>query len=367
MNFSFVTNYIEGEKAAKLNIKKPIGSGINGAEFSAEMDYLADMGVEAVTIEINSVGGSIKEGFSIFSAIKDSPMKTTTRVVGISASMAGIISQAGDVRKIVDYGIFHAHGPQVPKGKKVEASLLDMMMGSLKTLISSKADLTAEQIDDIMGKETILTAKEAYDLGFFDEIEETRVKKPEFKVTNDIESLYQMANNFLIKSKYMDGLESILNLENATEADVIAKVEALQGEAAKVEGLENSVSELSEQVEALKNEKVELINSAASALIENAVKEGKLSEESQEKWLEAAKNDLEGTKELLGGVSVSKVSKVVEAVSITDNAISEDGDVENRKEWDFQQWGENDPKGLEAMRNENPEKYDALLTAYVED
>ena len=108
-------------------------------------------------------------------------------------------------------------------------------------------------------------------------------------------------------------------------------------------------------------------NEGLENIFENAVKEGKLSEESSEKWLEAAKNDLEGTKDLLSGVSVSKDSDVVKAASITENAISEDEDVENRKDWDFQQWGENDPKGLEAMRNENPEKYDALLTAYVED
>ena len=79
-NFDYITNYLPGQKAAKLSIKRPIdkdgAKGINGDDFAKEMDFLAEVGVEEVIIEINSIGGSIKEGFSIFSAIKDAPFKT---------------------------------------------------------------------------------------------------------------------------------------------------------------------------------------------------------------------------------------------------------------------------------------------------
>ena len=96
--FDYINTFQEGLKTAKMSIRKPIDKdpvkGINGDEFAKELEYLAEMGVEEVVIDINSIGGNIKEGFSIFSAIKDSPIFTTTRVVGIAASMAGIISQA---------------------------------------------------------------------------------------------------------------------------------------------------------------------------------------------------------------------------------------------------------------------------------
>ena len=200
-NFDYITNYLPGQKAAKLSIKRPIdkdgAKGINGDDFAKEMDFLAEVGVEEVVIEINSIGGSIKEGFSIFSAIKDAPFKTVTRVVGIAASMAGIISQAGDKRVIMDYGIFHAHGPQVPSGKKVDGDLLSKMLGSLKTMIGAKANLSEAQVSEILGKETVLTALEAKEMGFFDEIEITRGEKPELTLTNDLEALYEMANIYI--------------------------------------------------------------------------------------------------------------------------------------------------------------------------
>lgn len=372
-NFRYINNYIVGKKTAKMSLNRPIGGdngpSINGADFAREMDFLAEAGVEEVVIEINSPGGNIKEGFSIFAAIKDAPFRTVTKVIGIAASMAGIISQAGDYRIIKDYGLFHAHGPQVPQGKTVEADILNKMLESLKTMIRSKTKLTDEQVNDLLGKETVLTASEALQLGLFDEIEETKGFKPELLVSNNVEALYEMANNFINKKDEMKNLNDFLQLENATEEQIIAKVAEFKAEAAKTEELNNELTAKATEIESLTNELNEVKEAnkalklqAATEVVENAIKAGKIKEDSRESWINQAVNDLDVTRSLL-----SSFAGVTKAAKIT-NLINPEGrkdEKESRKDWDFQKWSQEDPKGLEQLKADAPEEFEALLDAYI--
>ena len=393
-NFRYINNYIVGKKTAKMSLNRPIGGengqSINGADFAREMDYLAEAGVEEVVIEINSPGGNIKEGFSIFAAIKDAPFRTVTKVIGIAASMAGIISQAGDYRIIKDYALFHAHGPQVPKGKEVEADLLNKMLESLKTMIRAKTNLTDEQVNSLLGKETVLTASEALQMGLFDEIEETKGVKPELLISNNVEALYEMANNFITKNDEMKNLNDLLQLENATEEQIIAKVTKIKAEAAKVEELKdelwvkateiesltNELNEVKElwvkatEIESLTNElnEVKEVNKAlklqtATDVVDNAIKAGKIKEDSRESWITQAVNDLEVTRSLL--LSFAGETKAVRLTNAL-NTESKREEKESRKDWDFQKWSQEDPKGLEQLKADAPEEFEAMLNAYIE-
>jgi ATP-dependent protease ClpP protease subunit len=371
--FNYITNYIKGKKSAKMYIRKPITGpmegGVNGEDFAREMEYLANEGVDEVTIDINSVGGSIKEGFTIFAAIKDAPFKTTTRVIGIAASMAGIISQAGDKRVILDYGIFHAHGPQVPEGKKVGSDVLNIMLSSLKTMIGARANMSEDKVSEILGKETVLTALEAKDLGLFDEIEQTTGIKPVFVLENGIEELFNLTNKYINKTEQMENLKKFLALENATELEIINSLKEKQAE---TEADKAKIDELTASLEAKETENeakvtelnatiLELKNEAANELISSCIAKGQLSEESRKSWTDLAVNDFAGTKELLSGLI--KPSKA----SILKNEIGgKKEDKEDRKGWDFQKYSQDDPKGLEALKASDPEAFDALFNAYVD-
>ena len=384
-HFDYITNFVTGSKTAKMALDRKIGgaNGINGSDFALAVDYLVDNGIEELIVEINSPGGSIVEGFSIFNAIKNAPVKTVTKVVGISASMAGIISQAGDERIIMDYGIFHAHGPQVPEGAKVEEDMINKMLGSLKILISSKADIKPSEVDEMLSKETVLTAVEAKEKGFFDRIEITKGLKPklDLKAPQNFEEAYLIANQFLNNNK-MDKIGKLFSLENANEDQIVDSVKELQAEAGKVESLTNELSEkttkieeLTDEVATLETEKKEteakvedltaqvdaLKLASATELVENAIKAGKISDTKKDAWISQAVNDYDNAKELIGSVK-----GYVKAEDLT-NAIDSDkkAKAEDRKDWDFQKWGQEDPKGLEAMMTEDPETYEALFNAYV--
>ncbi len=377
--FDYINNFSQGQTVAKMSVRRPINAdpvkGINGDQFAKEMEFLAANGVEKVIIDINSKGGNIKEGFSIYQSIKDYPGKTVTRVIGIAASMAGMISQAGDERIIMDYGLFHTHGPQPPAGQKADAALINIMRGSLKTILKSKAAITDEKAEKLLNSENLFTAVEALNLGFFDRIEssQTSIK---LDINNTIEELYEMANNFInTKTNKMEKVVSFLGLDNAANEEAVLKtLEELKNDAEKVEELNNAltektekVAELTASIEAQALEVTDLLNkvnelkkSAAEALINEAVKSGKLQKDSVEKWLEMAQNDLESAKELLKGLGTSP-----KAQDIVNEFEAEE--TENRKDWDYQKWSEDDPKGLLKMKNESPAQFNELLNSYLED
>lgn len=385
--FHYINSYQEGVDSAKMTLRRPIDAnpekGINGDDFAREIEFLEAMGVREVVIDINSIGGNIKEGFSIFSAIKDTKMFTTTRVVGIAASMAGMISQAGDKRIIKDYGILHTHGPQPASGKSADKGMLDIMRGSLKTILMSKAEISEEKADELLSKENVFTAVEAMELGFFDEVETTRGLKPSFDVSNSMEELFTMANQFIDdnnqNNNQMKELNTLLGLENeAKEEAVFEAIKSLNEKASKVEELENSNEELKGSVETLNNQVTELTNDLtskdgeietlknelndslalnAAELIENSIKLGKIKEESKGAWINAAKNDYKGTKSLLEGIN--------EVVNSPELPIEGSGDADESNNWDFQEWGQNNPEGLKEMKNSHPAKYEKLLNDYL--
>lgn len=379
--FDYINNFSQGQTVAKMSVRRPISTdpkaGINGDQFAKEMEYLAASGVEEVIIDINSKGGNIKEGFSIFQAIKDYPGKTITRVVGIAASMAGMISQAGDERVILDYGLFHTHGPQVPKGKKVEKGLVELMQGSLKTILTSKAGISEEEAEKLLTGENLFTAVEALNMGFFDRIESSKAGLV-LDVSNSVDELYELANEFInTKTNKMEKLVSFLGLENtANEEAVLKSVEELKNSAEKVEELNNSLTEKSEKVteleasleaEALKvteleNNVLELKKAAAESLINDFVEAGKLQKESATKWLEMATNNLEETKELLAGLGSGVGSK---AEDLTNN-LEDDKNKDDRKSWTYDDWQRKDAEGLLKMKNSTPEKFDELLNEWLE-
>tara|TARA_R110002126_G_scaffold89252_1_gene213384 strand:- start:8836 stop:9942 length:1107 start_codon:yes stop_codon:yes gene_type:complete len=363
---SLLTNFKAGDMTAVIGLHRPIHAdpkkGINGEAFTNEMNFLAENGVKEVTIEINSGGGSIKEGFSIFHAILSSPMKTITKVVGIAASMAGMIAQAGDKRVIMDYALYHSHGPQAPKGQTADAGMVELMRGSLKTILMSKADISEEKATEMLNGETMMNAVNASKLGFFDEVIETRGLKPVVNMENSVSDLTEYYNGFINQNnRKMKKVTSFLELDNEASEDAILKaVQGFKNEADKVEELTNTISvkdaEIGKLKESLNAGKV----SAATELVENSIKLGKITEESKTVWIEQATNNFEGTKTML-----SSIGGVVEAEDITNKITPVI--IEGRKDWSFDKWQNEDSKGLGEMKVNDVEKFNALLEKHLED
>ena len=109
----YVINKAEDGKSAKVNLYGEIvetvptdwwtGEKIDGlfielSSFLEDIETLSD--IDDVSFYINSVGGDVHAGVSIFNKIRSLKGHTTTIVDGLAASAASIVAQAGDERKV---------------------------------------------------------------------------------------------------------------------------------------------------------------------------------------------------------------------------------------------------------------------------
>jgi len=84
------------------------GSGISAKAFS---DALQSVGPGPLVVEINSPGGNVWDGLTIYNMLRGRQAPVTTRVVGIAASIASIIALAGDTVEMADASLFMIHDP----------------------------------------------------------------------------------------------------------------------------------------------------------------------------------------------------------------------------------------------------------------
>lgn len=128
-----------------------------------------------VTVAINSGGGSVVDGFAMFNALRTYTGHTVARIDGLAASMATVVALAADRVAMADNAFFMVHNPwSVAAGNaedmKKMGDLLEKMQSTITTAYVAKTGKTAEEIAALMDAETWMTAEEAREMGFIDDI-----------------------------------------------------------------------------------------------------------------------------------------------------------------------------------------------------
>ena len=75
------------------------GPGIDGAIFQQELLQLDNLGKKRIQVWINSPGGLVSDGYSIYTSILKSKTPVDTYAFGSVASIAAVIFQAGRRRR----------------------------------------------------------------------------------------------------------------------------------------------------------------------------------------------------------------------------------------------------------------------------
>jgi len=150
------------------------GGGVTAKNFQKE---LAGIKASQIDLHINSPGGEVFDGITIYNLIKQHPANVTAHIDGLAASIASVIALAGDTVIMAENALFMIHNPWgFAMGDATEmrktADLLDKVSGSLVTAYTSKSGKSDDEISALMDSETWMTAQEAKDAGFIDEISE---------------------------------------------------------------------------------------------------------------------------------------------------------------------------------------------------
>ncbi len=146
------------------------GSGLSGKQFS---DVLAEVGNGPLLVEINSPGGNVWDGLSIYNQLRGRRAPVTTRVVGIAASIASIIALAGDRVEMADAALMMIHDPSgmasgTSEDMRKMAEALDQHAEVLVGVYHKKTGRSPESIRAAMKAETWFTTAEAVAFGLVD-------------------------------------------------------------------------------------------------------------------------------------------------------------------------------------------------------
>lgn len=147
--------------------------GIQAEQFVKDLNAIS---TPTIHLRINSPGGSVFDGTSMYNAIKQHKSKVVVHIDGLAASIASIVALAGDEVRIAENAYLMIHEPwSIAIGDaedlRKEADLLDKVSGTIAKTYMDKSGKDEEEIKALMKAETWLTGQEALENGFADAVE----------------------------------------------------------------------------------------------------------------------------------------------------------------------------------------------------
>lgn len=149
--------------------------GISANQFSRDLKALGN--VKTINVRINSDGGDVFEGRTMYTLLAQHPARIVTHVDGLAASIASVIAMAGDEIRMADgsYMMIHrAWGVAIGNEDDMTrtADLLRSVSGSLAETYVARTGNDRAKVDAWMRDETWFTAAEAKEAGFADVVDE---------------------------------------------------------------------------------------------------------------------------------------------------------------------------------------------------
>lgn len=225
--------------AHTIDIIGEIGNGWGYSSRYLRYD-LAEAGGQPVTLNISSPGGEVTEGLAMVDMLEAYDGEVTTLGYGLVASIASVVLLAGDKVRMTPNSFLMIHNPwTLAMGDSAElsatADVLAKMEEKLQNIYVSKLEKSGKQSGNIalkvkrmMDAETWLTADEALDMGFIDEIQAAT------KEANIVQMQPALARYLNVPAALFNNNKP----EDMTAQEVLKKVKAMLGGADEPETVE---------------------------------------------------------------------------------------------------------------------------------
>ena len=173
---------MKSDRVGELLLYGPIsdakfwGDEVTPTQIDKDLKALGEL--DALHVRINSGGGSVFAGQAIYNIIKrHSAAEKIAYVDGLAASMASIIPMACSKIIMPANSLMMVHKPWAmaignADELRARSDLLDKIEGQQVDVYQEKTGKPREEIHQLLTDETWMTAQEALDLGFIDEIEQ---------------------------------------------------------------------------------------------------------------------------------------------------------------------------------------------------
>ncbi len=182
-----------------------IGSGtLSSSYIQTQLQLAAGADVE---VHISSIGGSAFDAIAIYDLLKKYPGKVTTYIDALAASAASVVAMAGQQVVMSKYALLMIHKPMVGSGGNADELLKDVQMlnvvqSRLAQIYTDKTSLDGVTINSLINSVTWMTADQALNLGFIDQIDDYQAPITNSAIikayTNNAPAVYQRCINKIL-------------------------------------------------------------------------------------------------------------------------------------------------------------------------
>ena len=173
-----------------LQLRGYVGDEHDGfTDATFEDMYGAAKADEELNVVLNSGGGSVFQGLSVYQTLANHAGRVTIEVQGIAGSIASVIAMAGDTIEMHQSSRFMIHNPMGPSALAFgtsedlrgaaddtlkTAALLDSIRDDLISIYSARTGASKTDLSKWMDAETFMNAAESLDRGFAESVIENK-------------------------------------------------------------------------------------------------------------------------------------------------------------------------------------------------
>lgn len=144
--------------------------GVTAADFQKQLNSVMS---GRINLFLNSPGGLVHDGITIYNALRQHPAQVNVTVQGMAASIASVIAQAGDTIQMAGGSmmmIHPAHGLVMGNASDMRgmADALDKMTASIAGIYAERSGKDADHWLSLMEAETWFSDQEAVTAGLAD-------------------------------------------------------------------------------------------------------------------------------------------------------------------------------------------------------
>ena len=146
--------------------------GYFGLDASSVVKAIHEGKGKSIKMFINSPGGSVFDGLSIYNAMQDHDADIDIQVTGQASSIASIIALGGKKKPTMRVGTrFMIHNASVVAGGdhralRAVADIVESISADIVKIYVDATGMDSKEVADLMDKETFFSAEEASERGF---------------------------------------------------------------------------------------------------------------------------------------------------------------------------------------------------------
>jgi ATP-dependent Clp protease protease subunit len=160
---------------------------INPNTSEALMNFLADQinkGEKEFYILLSSVGGSVKDGVTLYNYLRSLPARIIMHNIGMVDSISNVIFLAADERYAVPYSsfLFHGVGFDIPQATRIEEKelkekikIIERDQTLVSEVIAERTNQPKEDVRKLFLEAQTKTPEEAKKMNLIQEIKEAKI------------------------------------------------------------------------------------------------------------------------------------------------------------------------------------------------